>query len=151
MWKIQPAKAAGAIAVEWAPKVLRLFQLCLGNQVMAESLTIDTLAEAVRQREAITPNGIPVGLLRRALAKAEQARTVAVAADDPVVRAVAALPSPERAAVVLFRGIALDLDTVALVMRLDVRTVKRLCTNAILSVQRSLSGLPVSDQRGEDE
>lgn len=150
MWKIHRSEAFEINADEWAPRVLRLFQFYLGDQQTAESLTIDTFAEAVRARDAVTPGGIPVGLLRRAVAKAERAKNGTVQG-DPLHRAVSGLAPSERAALVLFRGIGLNLETVSGVMSIELPKLKALITEAVLSVQRSMSELTAHNTRKDNE
>src|ERR1051325_5293178 len=66
---------------EWAPKLLRLFHLYLGDQAIAESLTIEVLAEAGEGRFG----DVPIGLLRRALVKAVKAARLDRVSPDPAV------------------------------------------------------------------
>jgi hypothetical protein len=119
---------------EWAPKLLRLFHLYLGDQATAESLTIEVLAEAGEGR--LLPSDLPNALLRRALLKAVKAPVPERVSADPVVRAVTSLPPDQRAAIVLFRGLRLDLERVAIIMRRDIASVKHLCTQAVFATQK---------------
>ena len=150
MWKIHRSETLAFDADEWAPKVLRLFQFYLGDQQTAESLTIDTFAEAVRSRDAVTPGGIPVGLLRRAVTKAERAKNGAVQS-DPLLLAVSALTPSERAALVLFRGVGLNLEAISAVTSIELSKLKALITNAVLSVQRLVSELTTLHPRKDNE
>jgi hypothetical protein len=131
------AADADSFSLEWAPRLLRLFHLHNGDPAIAESLTIQTLAEHAGSGRVLSKGG-PVDLLRRALTKAANAPAPEHSSLDPIVRAVSALPIDQRVAIVLFRGLSLDLETVALVTRRDVTAVKRLCTQALAAMNASL-------------
>src|SRR5690242_15594903 len=110
------AAEAEPFAAEWAPKLLRLFHLYIGDHVAAEALTIETMSEHSNSR--LRRRVSPIELLQAALAKAAKT-TVAATSEEPVVRAVSSLPPDQRAAIVLFRGLMLDVETVAIIMRHD--------------------------------
>ena len=122
---------ADPFSSKWAPVVLRFFQLFIGDQSVAEALTIETLAEHVRASGAISDGEAAVPLLRRALLKAVDANTAASQHADPVVRAVTQLEPTRRAVIVLFRGLSLDLVTVGQITGLEKVRVRRLCGEAL--------------------
>jgi DNA-directed RNA polymerase specialized sigma24 family protein len=114
---------------------LRFFQLFVGDEATAELLTIETMVEEAHDL-VLDVNALPLGLLRRALKKAERASDLRNTPEDRIVRGIAALPPAQRAALILFRGLSLDLVAVANVTKRDVSEVKRLCTDALLAVHR---------------
>ena len=124
----------------WAFKVLRLFQLYTGDQETAEALTINAFAESVRLGEAPVDDGMPLHLLRRACATAEEATTSGVSSTDPLVRSLAALTADQRRALVLFRGVGLEIPAIARVMGADPIKVKRLCIDALLRLRDLIAG-----------
>lgn len=124
---------------KWAPVVLRFFQLFVGDQALAESLAIDTLAEHVRERAPALDKDEGTGLLRRALKNGTTAVGASSKLADPVVQAVTSLPTRQRAIVVLFRGLSLDLSAVAKVVGLDPADAKRICLDAFCELHRHLS------------
>jgi hypothetical protein len=105
--------------MEWARRLLRLFHLYNGDLAIAESLTVQTLAERAGSGRVPSKIGF-VDLLRRALTKPANALAHVHLSADPVVRAVSALPTDQRAAIVLFHGLSCDLETVASVAQRDV-------------------------------
>lgn len=128
-----------AFSSKWAPVVLRFFQLFVGDQALAESLAIDTLAEHMPKRAPTVDKEEGVVLLRRALKNGTTAVDGATKSTDPVVQAVTSLPARQRAIVVLFRGLSLDLPTVAKVVGLDPADAKRICFDAFCEFHRLLS------------
>lgn len=122
---------AGHFSSKWAPDVLRFFQLFIGDQPVAEALTIDTLIEHFRASGACLDSEAAVPLLRRALLKAIDANTASSQHADPVIRAVTQLEPNKRAVIILFRGLSLDLATVGQITGLDRVHVRRLCFEAL--------------------
>lgn len=116
---------------KWAPVVLRFFQLFVGDQPVAEALTIDTLAEHIRASGTVSDSEAVVPLLRRAFRKAQAANSVPAQLSDPVIRAVTQLEPTRRAVIVLFRGLSLDLITVGQITGLDKARVRSLCVDAL--------------------
>ena len=123
---------ANAFALTWAPKLIGFFQLFIDDQATAEALTIETLVEEARARSSLH------GLLRRAVKKAEWASAPTVMPNDAIVRAVSALPLSQRTVVALIRGMSLDFNAVASVMKCNVREVKRLFADALMALHHSL-------------
>lgn len=136
--KTRVAANVESFSSKWAPVVLRFFQLFVGDQALAESLAIDTLAEHVRERAPATSEDEEIALLCRALKNGVTAVGTATRLADPVVQAITSLPARQRAIVVLFRGLSLDLSTVAKVVGLDRADVKRICLEAFCELHRRL-------------
>ena len=137
--KRRVAANAESFSSKWAPVVLRFFQLFVGDYALAESLAIDTLAEHMRDRTPALGTDEGIVLLRRALKNGVTAVGVATKLTDPVVQAVTSLPPRQRAIVILFRGLSLDLPTVANVVGLERADVKRTCFDAFCELHRRLS------------
>ena len=133
------AANAESFSSKWAPVVLRFFQLFVGDYVLAESLAIDTLAEHMRDRAPVFGTDEGIVLLRRALKNGVTAVGLATTLTDPVVQAVTSLPPRQRAIVILFCGLSLDLPTVANVVDLERADVKRTCLDAFCELHRRLS------------
>lgn len=129
---------AGYFSSKWAPVVLRFFQLFVGNQAMAEALAIDTLTEHFRESGAAPDGDITVPLLRRALAKAS-ANPVTFQSSDPLVRAVTQVEPTRRAVIVLFRGLSLELNTVAQIIGLDSDRIRGVAAAALEELHQRLS------------
>ena len=111
----EPAVDAGSPTLEWAPRLLRFFQLFVGDQAMAEALTLQVLEESRLIGRSRTEK-VPIGLLRRAALRAGQAPEPSTIARDQIIRAVTALPHSERMVIALFRGTNLSLEEVAMVV-----------------------------------
>lgn len=120
---------ADPFSSKWAPVVLRFFQLFIGDQPVAEALTIDTLAEHIRASGAGSDAAVP--LLRRAFLKGVVTDAAPSQQADPVVRAVTQLEPNKRAVIVLFRGLSLDLTTVGAITGMDIGRVRHLCVDAL--------------------
>lgn len=120
---------ADPFSSKWAPVVLRFFQLYIGDEPVAEALTIDTLAEHIRASSADTDAAVP--LLRRAYLKAVATDAAPSQQADPVVRAVTQLKPNKRAVIVLFRGLSLDVVTVGAITGLNIGQVRHLCVDAL--------------------
>lgn len=129
---------ASHFSSKWAPVVLRFFQLFVGNQSIAEALAIDTLTEHVRESGAAPEGDVTVPLLRRALAKAS-ANPVTIQSSDPLVRAVTQVEPTRRAVIVLFRGLSLELNTVAQITGLDRDRTRRVAAAALEELHQRLS------------
>jgi DNA-directed RNA polymerase specialized sigma24 family protein len=129
---------------KWAPLVLRFFQLFVGDQALAESLTIDTLAEHVRESSALLNDDSDLALLRRAVEKAIASRGAAINTPDQVLRAITSLPTTQRTVVALFRGLSLDLRTVAQVVGLPPEDVRQICLDAFSELHRLLSAKAIN-------
>jgi hypothetical protein len=91
--------------LDWAPRLLRFFQLLIGDQAAAERLTIETLVEGAALGSVRLSIGMPVALVRCALKKAAAAPEQSVPIEDKLVRAVSSLPHSQRVVLVLFRGL----------------------------------------------
>jgi len=113
--------------------VLRFFHLFVGEQSLAESLAIDTIAEHIC---AFGEKQNCVQLLRRTVAKGIGVAVVSNRAPDPLVRAVTALEPSRRAVVVLFCGLSLDLGTVARITGLSEKQVSGKFAVALVELQR---------------
>jgi DNA-directed RNA polymerase specialized sigma24 family protein len=137
--KRRVAANAESFSSKWAPVILRFFQLFVGDYELAESLAIDTLTEHMRDRAAVLGTDEGITLLRRALKNGVTAVGAATKLTDPVVQAVTSLPARQRAIVILFRGLSLDLPTVANVVDLERADVKRICLDALCEIHRHLS------------
>ena len=129
---------ADAFSAEWAPKLLRFFHLYTGDQKAAESLTIETLVEQTGSR-LLPSSDIPVALLRRAVAKMRSVSPTERVSADRVVHAVSSLPPEQKVAIVLFRGLSLELPVVARILHLELGEVKRLCASALFAIKTSLA------------
>lgn len=130
---------AGHFTSKWAPVVLRFFQLFVGDQPTAEALTIDTLAEHLQLSGVNLDGKIAVPLLRRALAKGVASNPVNPQSADRLVLAITQVEPMRRAVIVLFRGLSLDLDTVAKITGQDRNGVKRTCAEALDKLHQRLS------------
>ena len=146
---------AGLFSSKWAPVVLRFFQLFIGNQAVAEALTIDTLAEHIRASTIESDLDATVPLLRRAVLKAARTNTTASQQADPVVRAVTQLEPKKRAVIVLFRGLSLDLVTVGQITGMDNARVRRLCVDALVELRglmhSTITTAPLPPAAGETQ
>lgn len=139
---------ANAFSAEWAPKLLRFFYLYTGDQKAAESLTIETLVEQTGGRH-LSPSETAVALLSCAVAKAASAPASERVSAERVVHAVSSLPPEQKVAIVLFRGLSLDLPVVARILHLELGAVKRLCASALLAIQISLADFGNHHSSGE--
>ena len=123
----------------WAPRLLRFFCLYVGNQTLAESLTIEELTEGECLRDRRSAGGLPVALIRRAINLAVQAPEASTLLDDPVVQAVNSLPLARRVVIALFRGLGLSLAEVADVTDSSLAETKRVCADGLLAIHRFLT------------
>ncbi|MDT8068967.1 MAG: hypothetical protein ROO76_12460 [Terriglobia bacterium] len=130
---------AGHFSSEWAPVVLRFFQLFVGDQATAEALTIDTLAEHVRNSGVDSDGDVVVPLLRRALTKGVASAPLNPRSTDPLVLAITRVEPMRRAVIVLFRGLSLDLDVVAKITGQDRIHARRTCAEALEELHQRLS------------
>lgn len=133
---------AGHFSSEWAPVVLRFFQLFVGDQPTAEALTIDTLAEHVRYSAVDSEGDVVVPLLRRALTKGVASGPLKSQSTDPLVLAITRIEPMRRAVIVLFRGLSLDLDVVAKITGQDRHRVRRSCAEALEELHQRLTSAP---------
>jgi hypothetical protein len=147
---IRIAANAEPLLSKWAPVVLRFFQLFVGDQALAESLAIDTLAEHLRERAPVPENDERVALLRRALKNGLTAASASTKLTDPILQAVTSLPARPRAVVILFRGLSLDLSTVAKVVGMDRVDVKRICLDALCDLHLQLSSGAINADEPDD-
>jgi hypothetical protein len=95
---------------DWAPQLLRFFQLLIGDQTAAERLTIDTVVEGAALAGVRLANGMSSALVHCAVMKASSATESTAPLEDKLVRAVKSLPFSQRLVVVLFRGLGLPLE-----------------------------------------
>lgn len=121
---------------KWAPVVLRFCQLFIGDQAIAEAVTIETLAEHIRASGANSERAAAVPLLRRAFLKAVAIDAAPSQLEGPVVRAVTRLEASRRAVIVLLRGLSLDFVTVGQITGSDEDRVKRLCVDALVELRQ---------------
>jgi DNA-directed RNA polymerase specialized sigma subunit len=128
---------------DWAPPMLRFFQLVVGDQAEAERLTIETLVEGSAQASACLSNGMPGVLVHCAIKKVDTLPETTARQQDAVVRAVKSLPFSQRIVVVLFRGLGLPLQEVATVMGISVRQARRLCADGLLAIHDFLATVDV--------
>jgi hypothetical protein len=133
---------AGSFSLKWAPVVLRFFQLFVGDQPTAEVLTIDTLADHAHHSGPGSESEVAIPLLRRALAKALATKPLSTQSADPLVRAVTQLEPMRRAAIVLHRGLSLDIDVVARITGRDRDGTRRICVEALKELHLRLSSGP---------
>ena len=133
---------AGHFSSEWAPVVLRFFQLFVGDEPTAEALTIDTLAEHVRNSGVNSDGDVVVPLLRRALAKGVASGAPKSQSTDPLVLAITQIEPMRRAVIVLFRGLSMDLDVVAKITGQDKHRARRSCAEALEELHQRLSSAP---------
>lgn len=133
------AADADSFSTKWAPLILRFFQLFLGDQALAESLTMDTLAEHVRKSPALLNYDSDLALLHRAVEKAIACQGAAIKPADHVLRAITSLPPTQRTVVALCRGVSLDLRTVSHVVGLPPEDVKQIWLDAFFELHRVLS------------
>ena len=94
---------------KWAPVVLRFFQLFVGDPALAEALTTETFVEHIRNLGVTDDYETAVLLMRQALANGVSAVKPGAQSNDRLVNALLALEPTQRAAIVLFRGLSLDL------------------------------------------
>lgn len=125
---------AASLATLWSPRLVRFYFLLCANQSVAESLTIETLAEMVRSQRTTAH---PVALARLALTKAAAVRTTRMD-DARIARAVASLPPSQRYPVALVRGMGLSIDEVAQTTRTSVSESKRLFADGLREFHRLL-------------
>lgn len=133
------AADADSYSTKWGPLVLRFFQLFLGDQALAESLTTDTLAEHVRKSSVLLTYDSDLELLRRAVEKAIASHAAAIKPADDVLRAITSLPTTQRTVVTLHRGLSLDLRTVARVVGMHLTEVRQIWIDAFFELHRVLS------------
>jgi hypothetical protein len=135
----QSASSEAPSYSDLAPRLLRFFQLLIGEQALAERLAIETLVEGTALGGAGLSNGMSVALVQCAVKKARAATGSSAPSPDKLVRAVRSLPLSQRVAVVLFRGLGLPLDEVATVTATSVRQARRLCAEGLLAIHQSLT------------
>lgn len=133
---------AEQFSLNWSPVVLRFFQMFIGDQTVAEALTIDTLIEHVHGSVTSSNNDALVPLLRRALQKAAAANVLPDRITDPVLRAVIQLEPARRAVIVLFRGLSLDLTTISQITGFDQGQVRRFCIEALEELRTLQARIP---------
>lgn len=124
---------------KWSPVLLRFFQLFVGNQSVAETLTIDTLAEHVRTSSTRIDDQTVVLLLRRAVMNGIIAPSDPTCTKDPLVRATTQLGPMERAAVILHRGLSLGIEKTAEILKVHPSEARRLCVSGLSELNRLLS------------
>ena len=129
---------ADHFSLKWAPVLLRFFQLFVGNQSVAETLTIDTLAEYVRTASTRIDDQTGVLLLRRAVMNGIIAPSDPTCT-DPLVRATTQLGPMERAAVVLHRGLSFGIEKTAEILKVHPSEGRRLCVSGLSELSRLLS------------
>lgn len=135
--------------LEFAPKLLRFFYLFLGEQVAAESLTLETLTACPDFRGSRI-GGMPLSLLECALTSATGTPDPDTVLADCVVRALRSLPRSQRAVVVLFRGLGLGLDEVSVLMDMSLADAKRTCAEGLVAVHRFLTALGQGHVQGDE-
>lgn len=124
---------------KWAPVVLRFFQLFVGDPALAEALTTETFVEHIRNLGVTDDYETAVLLMRQALANGvSTVKPGAQSLDDRLVKALLALEPTQRAAIVLFRGLSLDLRTVAEITGIDSRHLRRVLVDALNELHRRL-------------
>lgn len=133
---------AEQFSLNWSPVVLRFFQMFIGDQAVAEALTIDTLTEHIHGSATSSNPDVRVSLLRRALRKAAAANVLPGRITDPVLKAVTQLEPGRRAVIVLFRGLSLDLATISQITELDQRQVRSVCIEALEELRTLLAPIP---------
>jgi hypothetical protein len=126
---------------DWAPQLLRFFQLLIGDQTAAERLTIDTVVEGAALAGVRLANGMSSALVHCAVMKASSATESTAPLEDKLVRAVKSLPFSQRLVVVLFRGLGLPLEEVATLAGISVRQARRLCADGLVAIHDSLAGV----------
>ena len=135
------ASSEALLYSDWAPRLLRFFQLVVGEQAAAEQLTIETLVEGAALGGVSLSIGMPAALVRSAVERTGAAPGPRVAPQDGLVRAVQSLPPSQRVVVVLFRALGLPLEEVAAISSISVRQARRLCADGLLAIHRSLSNV----------
>lgn len=134
----RPASSEASLYCDWTPRLLRFFQLIVGDQTTAERLTIEALVESADIGGAYLSIGMPAALVRCAVEKAGVAEPSAPP-QDALERAIQSLPLSQRVVVVLFRGLGLPLEEVATVTAISVRQVRRLWADGLLAIHSSLA------------
>lgn len=122
----------------WAPIVLRFFQMFIGDQAQAERLAIETLTE-FEGSVATSEKDPRVALLRVALRKAATETGLPERISDPVVKALAQLEPKKRTAIVLLRGLSLDVATIGQMMGIGQIEVRSLCMSAMEQLRTLLA------------
>ena len=135
------ASSEALLHSDWAPRLLRFFQLFLGEQAAAEQHTIETLVEGAALGGVRLSIGMPAALVRSAGEKAGVAPEPGATPQDDLVRAVRSLPLSQKTVVLLFRGLGLSLEEVAAISSISVRQARRLCADGLLAIHRSLASV----------
>jgi hypothetical protein len=122
---------------DWDARLLRFFCFFVGDQQIAESLTIETLVEdSLRFKHS--RNGSPVDMIHRAIDRAIRAPEPKTLPGDAILQAVRSLPIAQRTVVVLFRGLGLGLDEVAEIIGSSLSETNRMCADGLLAINRFL-------------
>ncbi len=130
---------------EWDARLLRFFCLFVGNQTLAESLTIEVLAEASRLDQKHLAGGMSVAMIHRAIDRAIEAPEPKTLPGDAIVQAVRSLPIAQRTVVVLFSGLGLGLNEVAEIIGSSPSETNRMCADGLLAINRFLMGRAMVD------
>jgi DNA-directed RNA polymerase specialized sigma24 family protein len=133
------ASSEASMYSDWTPRLLRFFQLIVGDPAAAERLTIETLVEGAAQVRVRLSNGMPAVLVHCAIKKADTVPEPTAKIQDALVRAVKSLPFSQRIVVVLFRGLGLPFQEVATVMGISMRQARRLCADGLLAIHDFLA------------
>jgi hypothetical protein len=130
---------ADHFSLKWSPVLLRFFQLFVGNQSVAEALTIETLAEHIRTTGTKVDDQTVVLLLRRAAVNGIAAQPGPTCTEDPLVKALTQLAPMERAAVVLLRGLSLGVEQTSEILKVLPSETRRLFVVGLSELNRLLS------------
>lgn len=123
-----------SLAALWGPRLVRFYFYICGDQALAESSAIETVAEAIRSRKL---NQSADAIVRLAVVKCITLLHNG-SSSDQIARALASLPVRQRIAIALIRGMGLAIEELAEATDTTITESKRTLADGLLELHRLL-------------